>query len=111
MALTAFLLMGSMQYWHLKGFISYVMVVISSYCIGCCLNYGTATIVENTPPDKLKPIMTFTVTVGSILTGSIGPVWLVWPQPIPMIAMCTAFLGTVLSTYFLEKKAPEPQKE
>lgn len=86
------------------------MVFISCYCIGCCLNYGTATIVENTPPDKLKPTMTFTVTVGSILTCTIAPIFLVWPQPIPMIAMCTAFVGTVVSTYFIEKRA-EPSED
>ena len=87
------------------------MVGIASYCLGCCLNYGTATIVEQTPPEKLKVTMTQTVTIGATLSFTIPVCFLVWPQPIPMSGMVTALAGTVVSTYYLQGKAPEPKKE
>lgn len=110
-ALIAFLLWSSLQWFHVMGFTSYVMVFFASYCLGCCLNYGTATIVDQTPPDKLKGFMTQTVTIGATLSCTIPVFFLVWQQPIPMSGMCTALAGTVVSTYYLQGKAPEPKKE
>lgn len=77
-ALISFILWGALQWFQVRGFTSYVMVFFASYTLGCCLNYGTATIVDKIPPDKLKGFMLQTVTIGATLTSTIPVFFLVW---------------------------------
>lgn len=100
-ALIAFVMIGSLQFFQLKGQLSYFCVLIAVYCIGCGLNWATATIVDQTPPADLKASMARTVTIGATFSCTIAVCFLTQKQPIPSIGQCTALAGTVLCLHFL----------
>jgi len=101
MALVALILWGCLYWFSVQGHLSYLLVTAASYCTGCCLNYASATIVDQTPTAQLKASMAKTVTFGSVLSSTIPVSFLVRQQPIPMIGMCSALTGTVICMYFL----------
>jgi hypothetical protein len=102
-AITAFVLIGSLEFFDLKGQISYFFILIAVYSVGCGLNWATATIVDQTPPAELKASMAKTVTIGATLSGTIAVGFLTHLQPLPSIGMCTALALTVLSVHFLSE--------
>ena len=104
-------MLGSMQYWHMLGFYSYVFVFVSSYCLGSCLNYATATIVDQTPPEQLKAALFASVTYGSILSCTVPVGFLIWPQPVPMMGQCTALFGSFICTHFLKESQDKTKVE
>ena len=77
------------------------MVFVSCYTLGSCLNYATATIIDQTPPEQLKATMFAAVTHGSIISCTVPMLFLIWPQPIPMTGQCTALFGSIVCTNFL----------
>lgn len=56
MAVVTLLCWSSLQWLDISGMFIYLTVFIATFTIGCCLNFATATIVDQTPPDQLKGI-------------------------------------------------------
>lgn len=101
------LITTALWFLQIKDWRSYPLVWLNIFCIGCILNFASATVFEKTDPTKLKWTLTIAVTIGSTSCTLIPITLLTKKQPVALYGLlCFLTATTILTTLLICLKDP-----